>query len=92
MKRTMKAQRSSLTNSVFAIISLLFIVGCQGSFLKNEFERGEKARKEQDFEKALSHYDRIIQRAPESSLGIEAGRLAAHLSMHEIKDYQKSIG
>jgi tetratricopeptide (TPR) repeat protein len=52
---------------------------------------GKAALAEGQFQAAVGHFERVVTRAPETKVGLEAAREAARVSFYELKDFPKAI-
>lgn len=92
---TEKKQRLSLLirglvlGSCFLLMALQ--LGCSFSYPKQEFEKGQKALDEENYKEALSHFDRIVKKDPDSELALPSARHAARIAFHEVKDFPSTI-
>ncbi|MCB0420704.1 MAG: tetratricopeptide repeat protein [Bdellovibrionales bacterium] len=76
------------TIGLFVVLTLS---SCQYSFLNIEYQRGESAARSEEFLDAVGFYKRVIQRAPESDLSIDAAKKAARISVLQLKKYQDAV-
>jgi tetratricopeptide (TPR) repeat protein len=66
------------------------MTGCSWSFESLEYKRGSRALAKQEYAQAINHFQKVIQRNPESDLAITSAREAARVSLFELKDFSKA--
>jgi tetratricopeptide (TPR) repeat protein len=72
-----------------AILSLIIFSACTPAAEK-EFNQANTESEKKNFREALSHYEKVIIREPNTQLGLKATREAARISFYEIKDFRKA--
>jgi tetratricopeptide (TPR) repeat protein len=94
MKSTQLISRTlPILNRIAGVVSALILsaalLGC-GSSLEREYENGVESAKKGQFTLALSSFDKVIAREPDSKIGLEAAREAARVAFFELKDFLRS--
>lgn len=69
----------------------LGVVGCTGSFAKNEFAKGQKLQKDGDLKGAFDRFNTIVLKTPDSSVALDAARQASRIAFYELKTYDLVI-
>ncbi|MBX2995590.1 MAG: tetratricopeptide repeat protein [Bdellovibrionaceae bacterium] len=72
-----------------AMLLLAALAGC-GSSLEREYDNGVESAKKGQHTLALSSFDKVIARSPDSRLGLDAAREAARVAFFELKDFNRS--
>ena len=75
---------------VFLLVSP-FILGCEASSRRLEFNRAERAEKEKDYSTAAKYYLRVMKRNPEADLSMEAARRAVKLYSVDLSRYNDAV-
>lgn len=74
---------------LFVLIFLFVVTGCSSS-LEHEFRKGQAAAGRGDFKEAVTLYENVVARSPESEMGLQATREAARIAFFETKDFNKA--
>lgn len=74
---------------VLAMLLLAALTGC-GSSLEREYDNGVESAKKGQYTLALSSFDKVIARSPDSRLGLDAAREAARVAFFELKDFNRA--
>ncbi len=92
MKKMMRALKivKSLNKIGVLLFVALFIQACTSS-VELDFKRGQKAFDKQEYDQALSYFDKVISRSKESEYGIQAAKLAANIAFFNIKEFKKAL-
>ncbi|MFN7728912.1 MAG: tetratricopeptide repeat protein [Bdellovibrio sp.] len=64
-------------------------MGC-GSSLEREYKNGVESSKKGQYTLALSSFDKVIAREPDSKIGLEAARESARIAFFELKDFLRA--
>jgi len=67
----------------------LMFVGCNPG-VEREQQNALKAVRKGEYTLALSSFDKVLARSPDSQMGLEAAREAARVAFYEIKDFTKA--
>lgn len=71
-------------------VPLLF-AGCSCSFASYRFNQAQQAAEDGRVAEAVSDYEKIFTRDPNSELGLKSLRQAARLADYELKNFQKAL-
>jgi tetratricopeptide (TPR) repeat protein len=71
------------------IISMAIVMGCESS-LEREFNKGNDSLAKGQYHLALSSFERVVARSPESEIGLKSAREAARIAFFEIKDFKRA--
>lgn len=76
--------------SLFFLLICSSLVACTPPEVKDLNEAANQADK-QNFRIALSLYDQVVKRSPDSKFAIQASREAAKIALYDVKDYQRAV-
>lgn len=71
-------------------LSVVLFAGCKKPE-QAELEKGQSEIKKENFHIALTHFDKVLLRAPASDQALEAAREAAKATFFNIKDFERAI-
>ena len=74
---------------LFLVFTVAVLAGCESS-LSREFETGMSQSGKGQYRLAISSFEKVIARSPESEIGLKSAREAARLSFFELKDFKKA--
>lgn len=89
VRQLVKTLPHKFTN-LFLILFCLLGMACS-SPEQQEMQAGKAAEGKGEFSEAMTHFERVVTRAPETKLGLEAAREAARLAFYELKDFKRAI-
>lgn len=79
-----------LQRSILGLVFCLSIVGCPPPEA-NEYLKAKDAASLGHHRTALSGFDRVLKRAPESDYALKAAREGARIAVLELKDYKRAV-
>lgn len=72
------------------ILTAALLVSCTPSFQRWQYSSALRLVEEKKFSKAMDRFSRVMHRAPEEPVALEASRHGARIAVFEVKDFSKA--